>query len=216
MKRLVVLFFVVICSATVTMGQSACAQLGVNCSHPTTPQGGNSSHGSSSSGSNGDSNSGSSYYDIAKEHDRLGFVYYNSWKQSHSQSDYQNALNEFEAAWKADKWGGVGMVEMLDDAGDSRNSLIWAEAAKHTKYKNTHWVHTWLDYIIATDKVDIANDDYNNKCTLHTAPSGNGAAVDPSASVMGQIKECKKMLANIGEQKKKAESAGSAFRKLQQ
>jgi hypothetical protein len=125
MKRFLILAFVGLLSAALAHGQSACAQLGVNCSHPTTPQrpsggnqGGNSSGGGNSnsgrSNSNGDTSSQIKTYNhnrkqIEKSHN-LGVkagAALNKEKWSEAAKLFKEAVLNLPANFD----GGVGSTE---------------------------------------------------------------------------------------------------------
>ena len=186
------------------------------CQHPSTSGGGgggNSGGGGGSSGNSG--NSGESRADQAEEHNRNGRIYQKRYAEAGREEDLKAAFAEFQEAWRLDKWGAVGIIELCNKINSHQCAIDWAEAALHTKFEENASVHAWLHYTIAINEYELAQAQYNTQCVVHTSASENGSTVDSQASIAQSLRDCEKLQRKIASLKKKTDEAYVKLRKYQ-
>jgi len=166
-------------------------------------------------GGGGGSSGGESRADQAEDHNRNGRIYQKRYAEAGREEDLKAAFAEFQEAWRLDKWGAVGIIELCNKINNHQCAIDWSEAALHTKFEDNASVHAWLHYVIAINEYELAQAHYDTQCVVHTSASENGSTVDSQSSIAQSLKDCEKLLKKIASLKKKDDEALIKLKKYQ-
>lgn len=218
-------FILVVCIIpTLAYGQSACQQLGVDCTfHPS---------GGSNSGSHGSSNSGPSEHQQQREqkyeewqaHRAQADQWYgkgntalNAYLQDKTTASFQEALEDFkQAISNEDSYGPAwtGAVHLLASAEDHEGALKWAMAGSgRAKFapEARGRMHAWFHLVIKQQNLALEQIKYNHDCDV-TYGRDRGGNVDLTGPSLGTtLANCKKAQGKLNNSNKEVSAESDRY-----
>ena len=214
-KVLFVVVLALIFSLPFAHGQSACAQLGVDCSHPS---GGGQTGNSGGNNRNTQEDNGPTNHETSVDWYKSGWTWLNAYKQNHQDSDFWEAVRQFKKSIYYDKHMGPayeGMVKLMLANDDPKYVVVWAkEGQKHAEFGNhmTGPMKEWFKAIEFENQLKIDQAAYDLQCTVTTGPADSGA-VDSRFSIGQALKDCQKQKAALDKESEKTAKTIAAYNK---
>jgi hypothetical protein len=196
-------------------GQSACADLGVDCRHPSTSSG----SGSGNSNSRQQEDSGPSNHEVSKEWSDVGWEKYKTYKATRQSADFWEALRTLKKSVYYDEHMGpayYGIVKLMMENNSHYYAAYWAKIArKKAEFGNnaTGSMRDWFKAQEIDNQFLSDQEDYEKECSVHTEAAGQGETVDPHSDVMKTLRDCQKRKAALDKDEAKRDKEVADYNK---
>jgi hypothetical protein len=213
-KIAVALVLVAAIVPTLAYGQSACQQLGVNCTFR--PSGGTPPRSNNNSGPSVRQQQKEQKHEEWKAHRakaeqsyKKGDAALNAYLKNKTDAGFKEAIEAFkQAIANEDSYGPAwsGAVRLLAEAQDHEGALKWATAAssraKFSKEASTR-MHAWFQLVISQQKLAIDQGSHKHDCQISFGNSSGGGVDLTQLSLGTTLEQCKKRQKKLDETEKK-------------